>query len=219
VIRAPWGESHTPAAHPVLSDTGPAIYNPYENGPTNSTRFVDWQMRRAVEAVHGIPVPRQVSEADHQPGESFESGVARGNFTPDYSRGLGSERRSRTAAVALLILTAASAVALSLSLLQFLPTLSRGCFKWATGVWVAPVVVVVGAVFLLEVAGLSRMWYALALASIGVRRLAEAVPLPTQVLWLVTACAWVGAYLVVRAVFLRVEAPGRKILKPFAETY
>jgi hypothetical protein len=219
MIRAPWGESHTPAAHPVLSDTGPVIYNPYEKGPANSTRFVDWQMRRAVEAVHGIPVPRQLYNADYQPESSFEGGVARGSFTPDYSRGLRSERRSRTAAVALLLLTAASTVALSLVLLQFLPTPSRGYFRWAAGVWVAPIVVVVGGFFVLEIAGLSRMWYALALVSIGVRRLAEALPLPTLALWLLVLLSWIGSYLVARAVFLRVEAPGRKILTPFAEDY
>jgi hypothetical protein len=197
VIRAPWGESHTPAAHPILSDTGPVIYNPYEKGATNSSRFIDWQMRRAVEAVHGIPIPQQVYDADYRPGESFEGGVACGDFTPDYARGLDSEHRSRTAAVALLLITVVSTVLLALSMMQSLPTVRR----------------------VLEIAGLSRMWYALALTSIWVRRLAEWTPLPTPALWALILISWISSYLVVQAVFLRIEAPGRKLLKPFAEEY
>jgi hypothetical protein len=50
VIEAPWGESWRP---PTMRLLGIAIYNPYSFGPASSTRFFEWQFRRATTAVYG----------------------------------------------------------------------------------------------------------------------------------------------------------------------
>jgi hypothetical protein len=218
-VRAPWGETHTPDARPVLRGGSVALYNPYETGPSSSVRFVDWQLRRAVEAVHGIPVPQHVLAGDGQPGASFVGGVERGSFTPDYARGQPSERRSRTAAVALLMITAVATVLVSLSLAQYLPTERSALYKWAGRGALAVIVGIVTGVFALALAGLTREWYASALVAIAARRVADWAPLPTAALWALAWASWAGAYLAIRSIFMRIEAPGRAILKPFAQDY
>lgn len=50
VIKSPWGESWQPETVRLRSV---AIYNPYSFGPDNSSRFFEWQFRRATEAVYG----------------------------------------------------------------------------------------------------------------------------------------------------------------------
>jgi hypothetical protein len=195
------------------------LYNPYETGPSSSVRFVDWQLRRAIEAVHGIPVPPRAVAGHLQPGDSFVGGVERGSFTPDYARGLRSERRSRTAAVALLLITAVATVLVSLSVAQYLPTERRALYKWAARGALFVLVGTVTAIFMLALAGISREWYASALVAIGVRRVADWAPLPTAALWALAWASWAGAYLAIQSVFVRIEAPGREILKPFAQDY
>ena len=50
IIESPWGESWQPR---VVQLGGVKIYNPYSFGPANSTRFFEWQFRRATKAVYG----------------------------------------------------------------------------------------------------------------------------------------------------------------------
>ena len=64
VIKSPWGESWQPETVRLRSV---AIYNPYSFGPDNSSRFFEWQFRRATEAVYG----KAIDYADfkrHRPG-------------------------------------------------------------------------------------------------------------------------------------------------------
>lgn len=219
VIRAPWGESHTPEARPVLRGGSLVLYNPYETGPSSSVRFVDWQLRRAVEVVYGVPVSQQVLAGGSQPDDSLARGVQLGSFTPDHPRGLRSEGRSRTAAVALAAMTAIATVLVALSLAQYLPTERRTLFKWAARGALVAIVGTVAVIFVLAAFGLTREWYASAVVAIGVRHVAERAPLPTFVLWALTWASWLGAYLAIQSVFVRIEAPGREILKPFAQDY
>lgn len=50
VVRAPWGETHTPEVKRVWLVRS---YNPWETGPENSREFRNWQFRRATLAVFG----------------------------------------------------------------------------------------------------------------------------------------------------------------------
>jgi hypothetical protein len=52
VVTAPWGETFRPKPETFLRYP---LYNPYAVGPETSARFVEWQYRRAREAVSGHP--------------------------------------------------------------------------------------------------------------------------------------------------------------------
>ena len=218
-VTAPWGESFTPRAHSLWRGRTIALYDPFEVGPDNSPRFVELQMRRAVEAVYGLPVPAELSNPDHQPRPDFLDGVERGTFTLDMTRGRVSEDRNRSAAVALFILTLLGTGLMLLALLQFGKSVRRKVFKWAPIGFLLFLGVIVVAVFFARLLGFTEVWYVGALVSIGIRSLAQWLPLPTSVLWLFCVTLWVGAYLILERVFSTIEFPREKTMNRFAEEY
>lgn len=52
-VTAPWGESTDLARHKLLWGLPLAAHCPYDVGPENTGRFLVWQTRRALSAVHG----------------------------------------------------------------------------------------------------------------------------------------------------------------------
>ena len=53
VVTAPWGETVAPKLHPVHPWASTFIYNPYDVQPSSSGKLLAWQVRRALEEVHG----------------------------------------------------------------------------------------------------------------------------------------------------------------------
>jgi hypothetical protein len=215
---AAWGESHTPKAHTLWRGRPTALYDPYEVGPESSTRFVEYQMRRAVEAVYDIPIPVGFSEPDYEVPPEI-AGAERGAFTLDETRGRISADRNRTAAVALLLLTILGMALMLLALLQFGPSVRRNAYKWASTGGIIFVVALAVAVAIARLLGFTEVWYVGALISISVRSLAHWLPLPTAVLWALVFASWVGAYLLLEKVFCGIEFPSRKTMNRFAEEY
>lgn len=60
---SPWGETSSPFPHPVFWGSTTFIYNPFDVQPTNSGRFLMWQICRALSEVHGFEgTPEDVHE-------------------------------------------------------------------------------------------------------------------------------------------------------------
>jgi hypothetical protein len=218
-ITSAWGESHTPTAHPLWKGRKVALYDPFEVGRESSPRFVEYQMRRAVEAVYDIPVPAELSNPDYQPSPKIAGGAGGGAFTLDATRGRLSADRNRTAAIALMLLALLTTILMLFSLLQFSSSVHRKVFKWASIGLIILVVVIAIAVSVARLLGLSEVWYLGALISMGTRSLAHSLPLSTPILWFSCVTFWVGAYLVLERVFGTIEFPREKTMNRFAEVY
>lgn len=190
-VASPWGESATPKAMPLWRGRPAALYNPYEATPESSARFIEFQKRRAVEAVYG-------------PGDNA---------------GGRSDGRSRFAATTLLLATLLAATLMAPALWQYGSSVHRKIFKWAS--WGALIFLgmVAVAVAVARLAGYIDVWHVGAVASIGIRRLAEWLPFPTGVLWVLCVTFWLGMYLLLGSIFKRIELPGRNTVNRFAEEY
>jgi hypothetical protein len=108
---------------------------------------------------------------------------------------------------------------MTLYLMRFSPSPRRRLITWAYGSILAAFGVVVGGAFALELFGLGRMAALEILVSIGILEFSEMIPLSTWALWVLALALGAAGYGVVRGRFDRVEAPGRSILKPYAEDY
>jgi hypothetical protein len=197
-ITSPWGENHTPTAHRLWKGRTVTLYDPFEAGPENSQRFVDFQLRRAVEAVYGVPLE----------SESRQSGaVHRAGFDPDATRGRMSADRNRTAAVALMLLALFSTLLVLFTLMQYGSSVHRSIFKRTSIGFIIFVVVLVVAASVARMLGFTEVWYVGALISMGTRSLAHSLPGPTWFLWFFCVTLWFGAYLLLERVFCRIEFP------------
>jgi len=194
-IESPWGETYTPKASPLWRGQSVAIYDPYEVGPDSSERFVAYQTRRAVEAVHGT------------------------GFTLESARGRVPADRIRTAAAALVVLTVLVTTMVAFALLQYGSSVHRKFFKRTSIGGLILLVVIVVAVSLARLLGYTEVWYVGALFSIGIRSLAQILPLPTTILWILCVTSWAGAYLLLERIFSKIEFPREKTMNRFAEEY
>jgi len=197
---APWGESHRPMGKRLWPGADAVVYNPFEWGAERSAEYRAWQIDRAVARVHGTG-PRQ--DAPIRLDEARRNALEQGSFTVKDSIGRGSPLRTRTLALAglggVLILT----MVLSLGM-----SIYRGYTAQKT--WRVPAFM--GLVALLALSALvgSRLGVfsatALdALPMILMRQAAEALPLPTGVLWIIDLLAAMIAYRLIEAQFMKVE--------------
>ncbi len=218
-VTSPWGETHTPQSRPLWRGRTISIYDPYEVGPESSPRFVELQMRRAVEAVYRIPVPDGLRDPAYRSPPNIVGGVERGAFTLAATRGRISPDRNRTAAVALLLLSLIGALLVLPALLQFGTSAHRKLYKRAEIGFLIMLGVVAVAVSLGRLLGFTEVWYVGALISVGTRSLAHWLPFPTPVLWFFCVTFWAGTYLLLGRVFQVIEFPREKTMNRFAEEY
>lgn len=218
-VTAPWGESFTPRAHSLWSGRLISLYDPYEVGPESSPRFVEYQMRRAVEAVYDIRLPEYLLEPDYQAPPNIVGGTERGAFTLDTTRGRLSADRSRSAAVGLLLLTLLGASLTLPALLQFGTSTRRKLYKQAEIGFLIFLGLMAVAVFVARLLEFTEVWYVGVLISIGIRSLAHWLPFSTPVLWFFCVTFWVGTYLLLGRVFQQIEFPREKTMNRFAEEY
>jgi len=215
-VTTPWGETFTPQGHPLWRGSDIVLYDPYESGADSSPRFVEYQMRRATDAVYGDPLPKAFSDPDYQSPSNIVGGVERGAFTLDVTRGRISEDRSRTAAVAVTVLVLLITGMMLPALLQFGSWVRRKVFKRASIGFVILLVVAVVAVSAARLLGYTQVWYVGVLLSIGLRSFSHLLPIPTVFLWSVCVTFWAGAYLLLERVFYTIELPGEKTMNRFA---
>ena len=105
------------------------------------------------------------------------------------------------------------------ALLQYGSSVHRKLFKWAS--WGALIFfgVLFFAVTVARLAGYTETWYVGAVVSIGIRRVAEWIPVTPRILWISVVTFWFGSYLLLESIFKRIELPGRNTVKRFAEEY
>jgi hypothetical protein len=176
-------------------------------------------MRRAAHAVYGDPLPEAISSRDYESPSNIVGGVESGAFTLDVTRGRISTDRNRTAAIALTVLVLLIAGMILPALLQYGPWVHRKIFKRASIGGLIVLVVIVVAVSIARLLGLTEVWYVGALISMGTRSLAHSLPLSTPILWFFCVTFWVGAYLLLERVFSTIEFPREKTMNRFAEVY
>jgi len=218
-VIAPWGETFTPRSQPLWRGHSISLYDPYEVGAESSPRFVEFQMRRAIEAVYDIPVPLSLLDANYQVPPKIVGGAERGDFTLDAIRGRMSADRSRTAAVGLLLLTFLGTALMVPALLQFGTSTHRKLYKWTEIGFLVFLGVIAVAVSIARLLEFTQVWHVGALISIGVRSIAHWLPFSTPILWFFCVTSWVGAYLIVGRVFSTIEFPREKTMNRFAEEY
>jgi hypothetical protein len=218
-VTAPWGESHTPTAHRLWKGRAAVIYDPFEVGQESSPRFIELQMRRAVEAVYGIPVPVELKEPIYKQASNIAGGVERGSFTFEMTRGRISGDRLRTAAAATLVLILLVTVMIVFALLQYGSSVHRKIFKRTSIGGLIFIVVLAVAVSVARLLGSTEVWYVGALISMGIRSLAHWLPFPTSILWLICVTFGAGAYLLLERIFCGIEFPREKTMNRFAEEY
>lgn len=194
-VTSPWGERITPKASPLWRGRPAALYDPFEVAPESSPRFIEFQKQRAFAAVYGP------------------------SFTPDNAAGASSDGRTRFAAVTLMLVSFLGTALMIPALWQYGASIHRKIFKWV--VWGSLIVLglLVVALATARLSGYIEVWYVGALVSIGIRHVAEWLPLSTSVLWVMSVTFWFGAYLLSGSIFKRIELPGRNTVNRFAEEY
>ena len=167
----------------------------------------------------GIPVPAALLDPDYKSPSNILGGVERGAFTLETTRGRVPADRSRTAAVAILLLTSLATVLMIPALLQYGRSARRKLFKWASVGLVISLVMLTIAVAIARLQDLTEIWYLGALISIGIRSIAQLLPLPTAILWALCVTSWAAAYLLLERIFSWIEFPREKTMNRFAEEY
>lgn len=218
-ITAPWGESLTPSADVLWRGKRPALYNPYQVTAESSPRFVEYQLRRAVAVVYGVPPKHEVPAAYTYSSTSALSSGDFGPFIRDLTRGQRAEGRSRSAAVALMLSTVIMLALVVPALYQYGPSVRRKLFKWASWGGIIFLGVLALAIAVTRLAGYTEAWYVGVVVSIGIRRLADWLPASTELLWVLWMISWLATYLLLGSIFSRIELPGRSTVNRFAEEY
>jgi hypothetical protein len=218
-VTAPWGESLTPTADPLWRGQLPALYDPYQVTAESSPRFVDYQILRAAAAVYGSAPSPEASWPESRAASATPGHADRETFLLELTRGRVAEGRSRSAAIVLLLFTLMVIVLMIPALLQYGGSVHRKLFKWALWGGLIVIGLLVVAVAVARLVGSTEVWFVGAVVSIGIRRLAEWLPLPTGLLWALGVTFWFGAYLLLGSIFKRIELPGRNAVNRFAEEY
>jgi hypothetical protein len=121
--------------------------------------------------------------------------------------------------VGLLLATILGSVVVAMSAVRWHPRVDRAVVE---RVGVGALVLCGGAALLVVTAagfGLIQPWVVPALVVMAVRRVVVWAPLPTPMLWALTVLVMASAYLSLERLFRRLECPGRRVIKPFAEEY
>jgi hypothetical protein len=219
VITSPWGETHSPTLHSVLPGSRFALYNPFERGEESSARFIKLQIDRAIERIHEVPVPAATTDLGTPLDRSFEEDLEDCCFTTEASLGRGSESRSKTYALGMILYLLVSSAVIALSFRIGGARLRSWLYVVPTIGALAVVVIVLLGAAVLEGLGYSETWVWGALSAIPVRKLAEALPLSSLFLWSVFLASLVACYFWIQASFLGIEAPVRRMVKKFVTEY
>jgi hypothetical protein len=219
VITSPWGETHSPTLHSVLPGSRLALYNPFERGDESSARFIKLQIDRAIERIHEVPIPAATTDLGIPLEKDFEEALEECCFTTEASLGRGSESRSKTYALGMILYLLASSAVIALSFKMGGVRIRSWLYTVPTIGALAVVVIVLLGAAVLEGLGYSETWVWGALATIPARKLAEVLPLSSLVLWSGFFAILVGCYFWIQKSFLGIEAPVRRMVKKFVTEY
>jgi hypothetical protein len=206
-VISPWGESHVPETHHLYRGSSVALYNPYEVGETSSDDFVEFQINRAIEEIHGVPAPaRQAAPTSVQdtgltnPSRSGEPAVV-------WPENRGSEMRNRTMATRVLLFGLITTAIVSLGLQQFRATTPEHVYPWLLQGLAAPVLLLLGGLFVADRMGFANFRAFAAFPEILIRKLGEALPLGTSAMWALALAVLGTGYLLIQFRFNKIEPP------------
>ncbi len=215
-LSAPWGEGYRPSTHPIFRGTRPAVYSPFDHGGESSARFVEWQLDRAIERIHGVSLPKRERHASQ---ESICSAVQREGFVVHTPAGLPSTTRSKSFAVGTMLFCVVGSILTAFALRSrdrkpdsriygVIPLAAIGCVALC----------LVGAA-VADGLGLLEMWVVGAFLVILLRQLAEAIPLGPTMIWWLAVAVFVGCYSFVQWRFRKIEGPSPRMVKPFIKPF
>jgi hypothetical protein len=206
---SPWGESHPAWRIPLYRGARAALYSPFSTPAGSSPDFAALQISRAVEAVYGESVSaeevlRRYLEVDDDRRVRWRDEGA--SFRERY-RQLEPRLRVPVFPVVFTILTLFFLLFTSLYLSGFRATVSDrlrlfvyfGVLAFALMVHIAPIVFLI--------AGITKDWVLAGLVKILTRRVVEAMPAGSLVIWSVCLLVALGGYWVAQSRFRRIEVP------------
>jgi hypothetical protein len=207
LLRSPWGESHRAWSTRVARGARPVLYSPFSTPDGSSSRFVAWQLGRAIEAVYGVPltldeVERRFLELGADGRPDFRKDVFEGWL---HERGL---RPRRTVSMAPIVLTSIGLLWLLAAwayLRAFRPTSSTASRKWTFFGVLGILLFVHLAVTIGAVGVVTEGWVAAGVSRSLTRRVVEALPAGRAAVWLAGGVLLGVAYGWVRRRFERVE--------------
>jgi len=134
-------------------------------------------------------------------------------------KGLPSESRSRTMAVAVLLLGIITALGLCLALQANRATVRPALYTTPVTAFYVLLLLFLAAAIFGESAGVTKLWIVGVLPLLLCRWIGEALPLATPLLWMVCIAGVAAGYLLVLHTFRRIETRARAGRKPVVEPY
>jgi hypothetical protein len=209
LIRAPWDESHEAWHMALFKGSSLVLYSPFSVQPESSPRFIAHQLSRAIAAIYGREIaPEELQKRYLVEGQDGRAALAPGGFAllrdyPDL------QPPRRTPVVPLMIALIGCPWLLMMAAL-FRP-LARVAHD-AARPWLFPLIVAPPlAILVLFVAGDMAGWIdpraGNALVEIFARRVGDALPGGSAMLWGLTLLLLAGSYLLAQGGFRHVEAP------------
>jgi hypothetical protein len=209
-VKAPWGESYTPEGRCFFKSGSEACaYNPFEIAKdTSSPEFVVYQIDRAVERVHGTD-PAAPKMSDAVLDSSFVKQFEGKKYTVAGSLYRDSGLRSRTQAVVLTGWEILFALLVGVWWRRFGPGADMNRTRWFAILFFTMPYVILFTLEILDARGVVSTRAALAFTMIGLRSIAQAIPLGTGMLWAIPAFVGLASLWYVRRCYVKAEAPLR----------
>lgn len=209
-VTSPWGESHVPEAHHLYKGSSIALYNPYEVGEASSDDFVELQINKAIEDIHGVPAPTR--RATHPSGDdaNLRESPKRGEPAVVWPENRGSDMRNRTMAARVLLFGLITAGIISLGLQQFRATTPEHVYPWLLQGIAAPILLLLGGLYVADQLGFANFRAFAAFPEILIRKLGESLPLSTPAMWALALAVLAAGYLLIQYRFNKIEAPIQK---------
>jgi hypothetical protein len=212
-VTSPWGETHTPEGLKVFPGLNLRVFNPYEHGSESSPKFIDLQLARAAEAIHGTPIPAASLDPDSPLDRAYLAAIKRCSFTVAYSEGKKSVQRDRTAALVVMVGVLMSAISIGLGLLAHCGTRYRRLAGLGPVLYIVSIIGTLGFAVVGELLGLTSFQAIDSIPMIALRVIAEAIPICITMLWLSTAAVTCVCFLFLVKLFKYTEAY-RMVNKP-----
>ena len=188
------------------SGTEICAYNPFEIDKHSSPEFIAYQIDRAVERVHSADAGiKKLSAAPFD--SSFVKKFRDGKYTVESSLFRDSDLRSRTQAVVFMGWAILFALLNGVWWRRFGPAADILRTRWfAILFFTLPFVFLFG-LLVLDAKGVVSSDAALAFTMVGLRSVAEAIPLGTAGLWTMTAIVGLVSLWYVQRCYVKAEAP------------
>lgn len=206
---SPWGESHPAWRIPLFRGARAALYSPFSTPADSSPDFAALQISRAVEAVYGESVSaeeirRHYLEVDGDQGVRWKDEGA--PFRERYGR-LEPRIYVPVFPVVFTILTLFFLLFTTLYARSFRATVSDklrlfvyfGVLAFALAVHITP--------FVFLIAGITKDWVLAGVVKILTRRVVEAMPAGSLVVWAVCLLVLLGGYWMAQGRFQGIEVP------------